>query len=177
MATKSMKSGKKDVTTKSPDKAATVEAGDNSKRALADALNILLADSYALYLKTKNFHWHVRGPHFRDYHLMLDDHAAQILGITDMIAERVRKLGFTTLRSIGHIAATQTVTDNEELAVPAEAMLEELRVDTLTFIESLKNLKDLCEQANDNATDGLVDDWTDQAEERAWFLAETLSKG
>lgn len=176
MASKDIKNSKKEVTAKSPDKAATVEAGDNSKRILADALNILLADSYAMYIKTKNFHWHIRGPHFRDYHLMLDAQAAQILAITDMIAERVRKLGFTTLRSIGHIAATQTVADNETPDVPALAMLEELRVDTLAFIDSLKGLKDLCEQANDNATDGLVDDWTDQAEERAWFLAETLSR-
>lgn len=164
------------VSAKGPDKAATVEAGDNSKRALADALNVLLADAYALYFKTKNFHWHVRGPHFRDYHLLLDDQAAQVLAVTDPIAERVRKLGFSTLRSIGHIGQLQTIADNEALTVAPEAMLDELRTDTIGFIASLKAAKELCEQAGDNATDGLIDDWTDQAEERAWFLAETLSR-
>ena len=150
--------------------------GDNSKAALANALNALLADSFALYLKTKNFHWHVTGPNFRDYHLMLDEQATAILGITDMIAERVRKNGQRTLTSIGSIAAKQSIADNDAESVGAEAMLEELRKDNLAFAEALKSIKPLCDEANDNATDGLIDDWTDQAEERAWFLGATLQK-
>lgn len=150
--------------------------GNNSKTELNKALNEFLADSYALFLKTKNFHWHVNGPHFRDYHLMLDEHAQEIMGITDMVAERVRKNGGRTLTSIGSIAKTQRIADNDDETVPAEAMLEELRKDNLALAERLKDMKDLCEKARDNATDGLIDDWTDQAEERAWFLAETLAK-
>ena len=149
--------------------------GNNSKVALADALNILLADSFALYLKTKNYHWHVSGPHFRDYHLMLDEQAAAILATTDLIAERVRKNGQRTLTSIGAIARTQTVADDDAEGVAADAMLEALRQDNLALADRLKAIKPLCEAARDNATDGLIDDWTDQAEGRAWFLAETLA--
>ena len=151
--------------------------GDNSKADLAEGLNAVLADAFALYLKTKNFHWHVSGPHFRDYHLMLDEQAAEILAITDLVAERVRKNGQRTLTSIGAIAAKQQVADNDAESVSAEAMLEELRQDNLAFAERLKDVKDLCEAARDNATDGLIDDWTDQSEGRAWFLAESLAKG
>lgn len=150
--------------------------GDNSKAELAEALNIILADAFALYLKTKNFHWHVSGPHFRDYHLMLDEQAAEILAITDLVAERVRKNGQRTLTSIGAIAAKQSIADNDAEAISAEAMLEELRRDNLAFADRLKDVKDLCDAARDNATDGLIDDWTDQAEGRAWFLAESLAK-
>ena len=150
---------------------------NNSKTELNEALNALLADSFALYLKTKNFHWHVSGPHFRDYHLMLDEQAAEILGITDLIAERVRKNGGRTLTSIGSIAKTQSIADNDKDDVAAPDMLEELRQDNLQLAERLKDMKDLCEKARDNATDGLVDDWTDQAEERAWFLAQSIQKG
>lgn len=150
--------------------------GDNAGKALADAMNGLLADSFALYLKTKNFHWHVAGPHFRDYHLLLDDHATQILAITDAIAERVRKNGHRTLTSIGDIAKRQTIADNDKSGVAAEAMLKELRDGNLAFVAKLREVKELAGDAGDNATDGIVDDWTDQAQERAWFLTETLGK-
>lgn len=144
----------------------------NKTSDLAQALNGLLADSYALFLKTKNFHWHVSGPHFRDYHLMFDDQAAQILATTDLIAERVRKTGNTTLRSIGDVARRQTIRDNDAEFVTPKDMLAELREDNLRLVESLRAAKELAEAAKDNATDGLIDDWTDQAEERAWFLFE-----
>lgn len=150
--------------------------GDNAGKALAEAMNGLLADGFALYLKTKNFHWHVSGPHFREYHLLLDDQAAQILAITDAIAERVRKNGFRTLTSIGDIARRSSIADNDKSGVSAEAMLKELRDDNLAFVAKLREVKELAGQAGDNATDGIVDDWTDQAQERAWFLTETLGK-
>ena len=144
----------------------------NETKSVAQALNAALADSYALYLKTKNFHWHVSGPHFRDYHLMFDEQATQILGTTDAIAERVRKTGNTTLRSIGDIARHQTVKDNDADFVNASDMLKELREDNLKLVESFRAVKEAATQAGDNATEGIVDDWTDQAEERAWFLFE-----
>ena len=144
----------------------------NAVAAVADALNGLLADSYALYLKTKNFHWHVSGPHFRDYHLMFDEQAAEILATTDLIAERVRKTGNTTLRSIGDIARRQSVKDNDKEFVTPADMLAELRADNLAFVEALRAAKELAGAANDNATDSLIDDWTDAAERRAWFLFE-----
>lgn len=153
------------------------DISSNAAKTVAQALNTLLADSYALYLKTKNFHWHVSGPHFRDYHLMLDDQATQILGTTDAIAERVRKTGNTTLRSIGDIARHQTIEDNDADYVSAEDMLAELRQDNLKLVESLREAKDIVDAAKDNATSGILDDWTDQAEERAWFLFEASRKG
>ncbi len=142
----------------------------NSVRSVAEALNGVLADSYALYLKTKNFHWHVTGPHFRDYHLMLDEQAAQILGTTDDIAERVRKIGGTTLRSIGHVARLQRIADNDSEHVNARDMLRELHADNLKLVEYLREAKEAVDAASDNATAGMLDDWTDQAEQRAWFL-------
>lgn len=148
--------------------------GDNSKKALADALNRLLADYYALYLKTKNFHWHVSGPHFREYHLLFDDHAAELIATTDPVAERVRKLGQRTQTSIASIGASQTISDNDGTKIDAQDMLRELRDDNNILVSSLKDLKELAEDAGDNATDGLLDDWTDEAEQRAWFLTETL---
>jgi len=157
--------------------ATPTDIASNSARTVADALNGILADSFALYLKTKNFHWHVSGPHFRDYHLMLDDQAAQILGTTDAIAERVRKTGNTTLRSIGDIARHQTIRDNDQSFVSADDMLAELREDNLALVASLREAKDIVDEAKDNATSGILDDWTDQAEERAWFLFETSRKG
>lgn len=144
----------------------------NATRSVADALNGVLADSFALYLKTKNFHWHVSGPHFRDYHLMLDEQAEQIFATTDDIAERVRKTGNTTLRSISDIARHQTITDNNADFVAPAAMLAELRQDNLALVGSLREAKDLADEAKDNATSSIVDDWTDQAERRAWFLFE-----
>jgi starvation-inducible DNA-binding protein len=148
----------------------------NATKSVADALNSSLADCFALYLKTKNFHWHVSGPHFRDYHLLLDDQSAQILGVTDAIAERVRKTGNTTLRSIGDIARHQTIADNDKPFVDPAAMLAELRDDNLKLVESFRVVKDAADEAKDNATSGIVDEWTDQAEERAWFLFEASRK-
>jgi starvation-inducible DNA-binding protein len=145
-------------------------------RTSIDALNGILADSFALYLKTKNFHWHVSGPHFRDYHLLLDDQATQIFAQTDIIAERVRKLGGTTLRSIGDIARHQKIKDNDKDQVSAADMLAELREDNQTLVASLKELKDMVDADKDNATSGLVDVWTDEAEQRAWFLLEATER-
>ena len=138
--------------------------GDNAKKAVAEALNGILADSFALYLKTKNFHWHVSGPHFRDYHLMFDEHAAQIIAITDPIAERVRTNSLRTLTSIGDIARRQTIADNDDAKVAAADMLAELRADNLKLVAKLREAKELAGEAGDNATDGFLDDWTDQAE-------------
>ena len=153
------------------------DANSNAVQNVADAMSRMLADSYALYLKTKNFHWHVSGPHFRDYHLMLDEHAAAILLTTDIIAERVRKTGGTTLRSIGDISRRQTISDNDEEFVSAADMLTELRDDNLKLVAAYREAKELATEANDNATEGLLDDWTDQAEERAWFLLEAGRTG
>jgi starvation-inducible DNA-binding protein len=150
--------------------------GDNSKKALADALNGLLADYYALYLKTKNFHWHVTGPHFREYHLLFDEQATELIATTDLVAERVRKLGQDTLTSIGAIAAKQRINDHDSTTTDAPKMLKELHADNETLITALKDAKSLADKAGDNATDGMLDDWTDQAEQRAWFLAATIGK-
>lgn len=151
------------------------DAGSNALAAVSAGLNALLADTFALYLKTKNFHWHVSGPHFRDYHLLLDDQATQILARTDEIAERVRKLGATTLRSIGDIQRRQRLADNDLEALGAGAMLEALYADNVAPVASLRELKGLADVAVDSATSGLVDVWTDEAEQRAWFLREALA--
>ena len=148
----------------------------NATKTVAEALNGILADSFALYLKTKNFHWHVSGPHFRDYHLLLDEQAAQIFATTDAIAERVRKTGNTTLRSIGDIARHQTIKDNDESYVAPDTMLAELRDDNLKLIAALREAKDIVDEAKDNATSGILDTWTDEAERRAWFLFEASRK-
>jgi starvation-inducible DNA-binding protein len=148
--------------------------GDNSKKALADALNSVLADIFALYLKTKNYHWHVSGPHFREYHLLFDDQATELITTTDLVAERVRKLGHRSLTSISDITARQTITDDDTDGVAAHAMLTTLRDDNQALVASLKALKQLADDAGDNATDGLLDDWTDQAEQRVWFLTQTI---
>lgn len=149
----------------------------NATKTVAEALNGILADSFALYFKTKNFHWHVSGPHFRDYHLLLDEQAAQIFATTDAIAERVRKTGNTTLRSIGDIARHQTIKDNDESYVAPDDMLAELRDDNLKLIAALREAKDIVDDAKDNATSGILDTWTDEAEQRAWFLFEASRKG
>ncbi len=156
-----------------PALATPTDLNRNDTKTAGDALNIALADCYALYLKTKNFHWHVSGPHFRDYHLMLDDQATQILGVTDAIAERVRKTGNTTLRSIGDIARRpQQISDNDKDFVSPQEMLAELRADNQKLVEALRDARERAEAANDTATSSLADDWIDQAEERAWFLFE-----
>jgi starvation-inducible DNA-binding protein len=137
----------------------------NAQRDITGALNAILADSFALYLKTKNFHWHVSGPHFRDYHLMLDEQA-------DQIAERVRKIGGTTIRSIGHIARLQRVLDNDADFVTPEDMLAELADDNRNAVVHLREAHGLCDEEGDVATASLIENWIDQAERRAWFLFE-----
>jgi len=139
---------------------------------LSGALNILLADMFALYLKTKNFHWHVSGPHFRDYHLLLDEQGEQIFATTDAIAERVRKLGGTTLRSIGHVRRLQRVLDNDADFVTPLDMLAELRDDNKQLIANMRETHDLCDQHGDVATASLLENWIDEAERRVWFLFE-----
>ncbi|WP_375427251.1 Dps family protein [uncultured Sphingomonas sp.] len=144
----------------------------NDTRSVADGLNLVLADSFALYLKTKNYHWHVSGPHFRDYHLMLDDQATQILETTDVIAERVRKTGNVTLRSIGDIQRHQSIRDDDRDFVPPQEMLANLREDNLKLVEVIRDARERAEEARDTATSSIADEWIDQAEERAWFLFE-----
>jgi starvation-inducible DNA-binding protein len=146
--------------------------GENATRDLSGGLNILLADVYALHLKTKNFHWHMSGPHFRDYHLLLDEHAEQIDAITDVIAERVRKLGGTTIRSIGHIKSLQRVLDNDADFVTPQDMLAELREDNKQLAANMRTLHDLCDEHGDVATASLIEVWIDEAERRVWFLFE-----
>jgi starvation-inducible DNA-binding protein len=155
-----------------PDLQTPTDLRSNATKTVAEALNGVLADSYALYFKTKNFHWHVSGPHFRDYHLMFDEQATQILATTDLIAERVRKTGNTTLRSIGDISRRQSLADNDVDYVSPGDMLNELREDNLKLVEALRAAKAAATEAGDNATEGIIDDWTDEAEERAWFLFE-----
>ena len=140
---------------------------------LSSVLNALLADVFALYLKTKNFHWHMSGQHFRDYHLLLDEQASQIFEITDAIAERVRKVGGTTIHSIGHIARLQRVADNDEEFVGPTEMLRELHADNRALVESLRAAHEVTSKANEYATTSLIETWIDEAERRAWFLFET----
>ena len=142
--------------------------------AVADALNTLLADSFALYLKTKNYHWHVSGPHFRDYHLLFDEQSAQILATTDLIAERVRKNGAQTLRSIGDVSRRQSIKDDDSTAVEADAMIKALADDNRTLLAQLKETKAAAEADGDIATSGLVDGWVDETQQRIWFLEATL---
>jgi len=149
--------------------------GDNSKKALIDSLNGLLADLFALYLKTKNFHWHVAGPQFRDLHLLFDDQAAELFALTDIVAERVRKNGGTTLTSIGAIAGHATIADDDRAGVDAPTMVKVLREDTVTLIARIRAAKAAASAAGDNATEGAADDWTDQAEQRLWFLTQVIS--
>jgi starvation-inducible DNA-binding protein len=141
-------------------------------RSLAGALNILLADMFGLYLKTKNFHWHISGPHFRDYHLMLDEQADQIFATTDAIAERIRKIGSTTLRSIGHIKRLQRIEDNDADFVTPLDMLAELRDDNKRLVINMRETHDLCDEHGDVATASLLENWIDEAERRIWFLFE-----
>src|SRR6476620_5496583 len=140
-------------------------------------LRQLLADVFALYLKTKNFHWHMSGPHFRDYHLLLDEQADQILAITDNIAERVRKLGGTTLRSVGHIARLQRLVDNDAEYVSPLDMLAELREDNQRLAASMRAAHGMCDERGDVATASLLEVWIDEAERRVWFLFEASRRG
>jgi starvation-inducible DNA-binding protein len=144
----------------------------NAVRDLAGALNILLADMFGLYVKTKNFHWHISGPHFRDYHLLLDEQGEQIFATTDAIAERVRKIGGTTLRSIGHIERLKRIEDNDAEFVTPMDMLAELRDDNKQLAARMRETHDLCDEHRDVATASLLEGWIDEAERRTWFLFE-----
>ncbi|KTE21561.1 MULTISPECIES: DNA starvation/stationary phase protection protein [unclassified Sphingopyxis] len=146
---------------------------NHNQPAVADALNALLADSFALYLKTKNYHWHVQGPHFRELHLLFDEQATQILGTTDLIAERVRKNGAATLRSIGDVSRRQSIKDDDATSVTADAMVRTLAEDNRTLLAQLKDVKAAAEAEGDIATSGLVDAWADETQQRIWFLEAT----
>ena len=149
------------------------ELGSNSKTALITALNGALADTLALYLKTKNFHWHIAGPRFRDLHLLFDEQAAQLLGTVDDIGERVRKNDEYTLTSIGSVAKHKRIEDQDDVTITPDAMVIELRDGNKLLHKRLKEVKEAAEEAGDNATSGIVDDWADQCEERIWFLNQT----
>jgi starvation-inducible DNA-binding protein len=139
---------------------------------ISASLNVLLADAFALYLKTKNFHWHMSGRHFRDYHLMLDEHSDAIFATTDQLAERVRKLGGTTLRSIGQIAKLQTIKDSDETYVPPRDMLRELMEDNKSMAAAMRKAHKLCDEHEDSGTAGLLETFIDETERRTWFLFE-----
>jgi starvation-inducible DNA-binding protein len=149
------------------------DLGSNAVRDIAGAMNELLADVFGLYLKTKNFHWHMSGPHFRDYHLMLDEQSDQIFAMTDPIAERVRKIGGTTIRSIGNIAKLQRIKDNDADFVDPLDMLAELRDDNKDLVARLRSVHDVAEEHNDVATTSLIEVWIDETERRHWFLFES----
>jgi starvation-inducible DNA-binding protein len=150
----------------------------NATKDISGALNALLADVFTLYLKTKNFHWHMSGPHFRDYHLLLDEQGDQIFAMTDDIAERVRKIGGTTIRSIGHIGRLKRLLDNDADYVTPEDMLSELRDDNKQLTASMRETHGLCDEHGDVATASLLENWIDQAERRTWFLFEaTRNRG
>jgi starvation-inducible DNA-binding protein len=150
---------------------------EKNRKKVAEAVNGLVADAFALYIKTKNFHWHMSGPHFRDYHLLLDEQAAEILATIDPLAERVRKLGYDTIRSVGHIAQLQTVKDNDEDFVSPQAMLEELTTENKKMAKNLRDAHSLCDDASDIATASLLEEYVDATERRTWFLFETTRTG
>jgi starvation-inducible DNA-binding protein len=153
------------------------DLGADATRDVTAALTTLLADVFALYIKTKNFHWHISGPHFRDYHLMLDEQAEQIFAITDDIAERARKIGGTTLRSIGQISRQQRLLDNDADYVTPDDMLAELRDDNKQLAAAMRETHGLCDEFGDVATASLLENWIDQAERRVWFLYEATRRG
>jgi starvation-inducible DNA-binding protein len=159
-----------------PRLATPTDLGANAAKDIAGALNAVLADTFALYLKTKNFHWHVSGPHFRDYHLLLDEQADQIFASTDVIAERVRKIGQPTLRSIGDISRHQRISDNDAVYVEPSDMLAELRDDNQRVIAAMREAHDICDEHNDVATASLLEVFIDEAERRVWFLYEAGRK-
>ena len=143
---------------------------------IAGAMNAILADVFALYVKTKNFHWHMSGPHFRDYHLLLDEHSDQLFAMTDPIAERIRKVGGPTLKSIGHISRTQRVADNDADYVEPLYMLAELADDNKTLAARLREAHNVCEEHRDIATASLIEVWIDETERRTWFLFEATRR-
>jgi starvation-inducible DNA-binding protein len=149
---------------------------EEATRDISGALNALLADVFALYLKTKNFHWHLSGPHFRDYHLMFDEQGDQLFGMTDPIAERVRKIGGSTIKSIGHISRLQRVLDNDAEYVDPDDMLAELCEDNKTLAARLREAHNVCEEYRDIATASLIEVWIDETERRTWFLFEATQR-
>jgi starvation-inducible DNA-binding protein len=153
------------------------DLGAEASRNIAGAMNAILADVFSLYMKTKNFHWHMSGPHFRDYHLLLDEQADQLYAMTDPIAERIRKTGGSTLRSIAHIARTQRVKDNDADYVEPLDMLAELREDNQTLSKSLREAHDMVAELRDIATASLIETWIDETERRTWFLFESSRRG
>jgi len=165
------------VTKPSPRLKTPTDLKSNATKDIAGALNAILADTFALYMKTKNFHWHVSGPHFRDYHLLLDEQADQIFASTDVIAERVRKIGGNTLRSIGDISRQQRLADNDAVYVDPQDMLAELRDDNQRIVASMREAHGLCDEHEDVATASLLEVFIDEAERRVWFLYETSRQG
>ncbi len=153
------------------------DLGAEASKDIAGGMNGILADVFALYLKTKNFHWHMSGPHFRDYHLLLDEHADQIYAMTDPIAERIRKTGGSTIRSIGHIARMQRIKDNDAEYVDPLDMLAELREDNMTLAARLREVHDVVDELRDIATASLIENWIDETERRTWFLFESSRSG
>lgn len=164
--------GRRDAALQTP-----TDLGANAARDIAAALNLVLADVFALHMKTKNFHWHVSGPHFRDFHLLLDEQAVQIQAMSDPIAERVRKLGQRTLRSIGEIKRLQRILDNDADFVSPLDMLAELRDDNKQLASALRQAHAVCDEHGDFATSSLLDGWIDEAEQRVWFLYEAGRTG
>jgi starvation-inducible DNA-binding protein len=160
-----------------PRLATPTDLKSNAVKDIAGAMNAILADTFVLYMKTKNFHWHVSGPHFRDYHLLLDEQAAEIFATTDDIAERVRKIGGNTLRSIGDIARKQRLSDNDAVYVDPADMLAELREDNQRVVASMREAHDLCDEHHDVATASLLENYIDAAEKRVWFLYEIGRRG
>jgi len=164
--------GRRDAALQTP-----TDLGSGASKDIAAALNLLLADVFALYLKTKNFHWHMSGPHFRDFHLMLDEQSDQIYAMTDPIAERVRKLGGRTLRSIGEIKRLQRILDNDADFVSPLDMLAELRDDNIQVTKEMREAHNVCDEHNDIATASLLEVWIDETERRTWFLFEACRAG
>jgi starvation-inducible DNA-binding protein len=150
--------------------------GIEASNDISAGMNAMLADVFALYLKTKNFHWHMSGPHFRDYHLLLDEQADELYAMTDPIAERIRKVGGSTLRSIGHIARIQRVADNDADYVDPLDMLAELRDDNITLADRLREVHDMVDELRDIATGSLIENWIDEGERRTWFLCEACRR-
>jgi starvation-inducible DNA-binding protein len=153
------------------------DLGSKASKNIAAGMNGILADVFGLYLKTKNFHWHMSGPHFRDYHLLLDEQADQLYAMTDPIAERIRKTGGSTLRSIGHIARIQRIKDNDADYVEPLDMLAELREDNITLAARLREVHDMVDELRDIATASLIENWIDETERRTWFLFESSRRG
>jgi len=168
--------GRPDASAQGKRPSALTDLSEAATRDISAALKGLLADTFALYLKTKNFHWHMSGPHFRDYHLLLDEQGDQIFAMTDPIAERARKIGGTTLRSVGHIARMQRIADNDADFVEPQDMLAELRDDNLRLTSAMRQVHNTCEEYGDVATSSLIENWIDETERRTWFLYEAARR-